>query len=210
MVGAKSWIVRCPDRIAIDAKCSKALPLKIEITPETKFHLVAIAHGASEECKKHFSGGDGGLCINSRIIGKMHTDEKCEPFYIGKVIDIPDNFIHVFDDASYINVLSELDTIQDFLRYLDARQELLLTKDVLAESENDILAHHMKGVIKGNPYFYMKCVKNTQAYILKAVCLEMYGNHTNILIGAKLWKKAIFGTNCCKRHFSLSKMVYQP
>ncbi len=152
LVGAKSWIIRCPDRIAIDAKCSKALPLKIEITPETKFHLIAIAHGASNECKRYFSGGDGGLCINSRIIGKMHTGENCEPFCIGKVFDDPENFIHVFDDASYTNVLSELDTIQDFLRYLDARKELLLTKEVLAESENDILASHMKGVIKGNPY----------------------------------------------------------
>ena len=136
--------------------------------------------------QKYFSGGDGGLCINSRIIGKMHTDEKCEPFYIGKVLDIPDNFIHVFDDASYANVLSELDTIQDFLMYLDARQELLLTKEVLAESENDILAHHMKGVIKGNPYILHEMCKNTQAYILKAVCWKICVDHTNILIGAKL------------------------
>ena len=39
---------------------------------------------------------------------------------------LSEKFIHVFDDASYANVLSELDTIQDFLMYLDARQELLL------------------------------------------------------------------------------------
>lgn len=156
LVGAKSWIIRHPDRIAIDAKCTKALPLKVEITSRTKFHLVAVAHGASNHCKAYFPGGDGGLHINSEIIGKMHTDDNCELFCIGKVLDNPQNFIHVFDDASYENVLRELDTIQDFLNYLESRKELLLTKSVLAESENDILGHHMTGVIKNEPHLLQK------------------------------------------------------
>lgn len=215
LVGAKSWIIRCPDRIAIDAKCSKALPLKIEITPETKFHLVAIAHGASEECKKYFSGGDGGLCINSRIIGKMHTDEKCEPFYIGKVLDIPDNFIHVFDDASYANVLSELDTIQDFLMYLDARQELLLTKEVLAESENDILAHHMKGVIKGNPYIlHEMCKKYSGIYFEGGMLEDMRRSH-EYLDWRKTVEKSYFWDELLQKTFffienGLSVMTTSP
>lgn len=150
LVGAKNWITRYPDRIAIDAKCVKKLPLKITITPETKFYLIAIAHGAREQCKVHFSGGDGGLLINNRIIGNMHIDEDCEPFCIGKILDDSQNFIHVFDDASYTNVLRELDTIQDFIRYLDARQTLLTCKGVIAESENEILAQHLCGVVKGN------------------------------------------------------------
>ncbi|MFV0240914.1 MAG: YecA family protein [Lacrimispora sphenoides] len=152
LIGAKHWIERYTDRIAVDATCQKKFPLMIEITPETKFHLIAIAHGASEQCKVYFSGGDGGLAINSQIVGKMHTGEDCEPFYIGQVVDDPKTFIHVFDDASYANVLGELDTLQDFLRYLEARQELLLTKDVFAGSENDILALHIKGVIKGDAH----------------------------------------------------------
>ena len=54
LIGAKNWISRYPDRIAVDAKCSKKLPLEIKITAETKFHLIAIAHGATEPCKKVF------------------------------------------------------------------------------------------------------------------------------------------------------------
>lgn len=150
LVGAKNWISRYPDRIAIDAKCSKKLPLEIKITPETKFHLIAIAHGTKEPCKSHFSGGDGGLLINSRIIGNMHINEGCEPFCIGRVFDDSQPFIHIFDDSSYINVLRELDTIQDFIRYLESRQTLLIDKGVIAESENEILAQHLRGVIKGN------------------------------------------------------------
>ena len=114
LIGARNWILRHPDRIAIDAKCSKRLPLEIKITPQTKFHLVAIAHGTEEPCKAYFSGGDGGLLIDNRIVGDMHINEKCEPFSIGQVFSNPEDFIHVFDDSSYINVLTELDTAVRF------------------------------------------------------------------------------------------------
>ena len=59
----------------------------------------------------------------SCIVGNMHINEDCEPFCIGRVFNEPQEFIHVFDDVSYVNVLHELDTIQDFLRYLEARPE---------------------------------------------------------------------------------------
>lgn len=68
----------------------------------------------------------------------MHIGKDCEPFRIGQILDDTDNFIHVFDDSSYYNILSELDTVRDFVGYLNARQELLTQKHVLAESENDI------------------------------------------------------------------------
>lgn len=38
-----------------------------------------------------------------------------------------------------------------FLRYLEARKELLLTKSILSDSENNLLAQHLQGVIRGNP-----------------------------------------------------------
>lgn len=160
LVGAKSWIQRCPDRIAIDSSCEKALPLKIEISKETKFYLIAIAHGASEECRQHFGDSDSGLHINNQIVGRMHISEDCTPLCVGMVCEDSKNFIHVFDDDSYSNVLSELDTIQDFLRYLDARQELFLTKKVFADSENNILAQHLRGVILNNPCAIAKICQN--------------------------------------------------
>ena len=175
LIGAKNWISRCPDRIAIDAKCSKKLPLEIKITSKTKFHLIAIAHGATEPCKAYFSGGDGGFLINNRIIGNMHVDEGCEPFCVGRVLDNAQDFIHVFDDSSYINVLRELDTIQDFIGYLDARQTLLTGKGVIAESENDILAQHLRGVIKGNA-----CILQEISREYRAVRKEMLADYCAI------------------------------
>lgn len=155
-----------PDRIAVDAKCSQKIPLKIKITAETEFHLIAIAHGATEPCKKYFSGGDGGLMVDSCIVGNMHINEDCEPFCIGRVFNEPQEFIHVFDDVSYVNVLHELDTIQDFLRYLEARQKLFVTKHIIAESESDILAQHLRGVMKGNSHILQEiCKTHTDIYL---------------------------------------------
>lgn len=65
-------------------KCSQKLPLEIKITPETRFHLIAIAHGAEESCKAYFSGEDGGLLIDNQIVGDMHIGKDCEPFRIGQ------------------------------------------------------------------------------------------------------------------------------
>ena len=84
LIGAKNWILHYPDRIAVDAKCSQKLPLEIKITPETRFHLIAIAHGAEESCKAYFSGEDGGLLIDNQIVGDMHIGKDCDPFRIGQ------------------------------------------------------------------------------------------------------------------------------
>lgn len=172
LIGAKNWITNYPNRIAIDAKCTKKFPFKIEITKDTKFHLIAVAHGASEKCKGYFSGGDGGLCINNQIVENMHIGPDCQPFFIGKILPDERDFIHVFDDASYSNILQELDTIQDFLRYLEARKELLLTKAVFAESENNILALHIQGVIRGNAHNLQIATKESSMVTLVGCMLE--------------------------------------
>lgn len=150
LLGAKKWIERYPDKISLDAKGEKRLPLNIRITPATEFHLIAIAHGAASRCKEYFSGGNGGLIIDSHIKGNMHVDENCKPFQVGIIEDSNQNFIHVFDDASYATILTQLDTIQDFVQYLINRKKILLKKHVLAPSENEILAHHVNGLMYGN------------------------------------------------------------
>lgn len=150
--GAKSWIKRYPDRIAIDASCSMPFPFKLNISAKTRFHLIAIAHGASEACQKYFNKQNGDLIIDNSIVGDGHITTGCHPFVIGQIFEDTENFIHVFDDNSYKNILSLLDTIQDFLRYLKDREGLLLNKHVVAMSENCLLAQHMRGVIRNHHY----------------------------------------------------------
>ena len=151
LCGAKSWIKKCPDRICMDEKGETDFPLKIDINDKTEFHLIAIAHGASDACKKYFGGGDGGLIITNDKPLDIKDRDRCEPFRIGRVLPEEDTFIHVFDDSSYATVLEEVDTIKDFINYLSDKEQLFLSNvAVSATSENELLAHHIAGLIDGS------------------------------------------------------------
>jgi len=53
-------------------------------------------------------------------------------------------FVHVFDERSFRIVLSELDTITDFVDYLTKKEELLAsTRDVRFGLEEDLLAIYL-------------------------------------------------------------------
>ena len=122
--GAMSWIKKCPDRICMDETGAIPFPLKIEITEETEFHLIAVAHGAYEACKKYWNGGDGGLVITNEPPVNLTDRDNCEPFKIGHIFPNGQPFIHVFDDSSYATVLQEMDTIRDFVDYLSDKEKL--------------------------------------------------------------------------------------
>ena len=148
--GAMSWIKKCPDRICMDEKGEVDFPLTIEVTENTKFHLIAIAHGASDACKAFWGNGDGGLIITNDPPIDIKNRENCNPFQIGHIFPDGEPFIHVFDDSSYTNVLQEMDTIKDFVDYLSDKEKLFRSGvSVIAPSENELLAHHVSGLIEG-------------------------------------------------------------
>lgn len=148
--GAMSWIKRCPDRICMDEKCEVDFPLKIEITENTIFHLIAVAHGAADACKAYWKGGDGGLIITNDPPMDSKDKDNCLPFQIGHIFLDGEPFVHVFDDSSYANVLQEMDTIQDFLDYLSDKEKLFRSGvSIHAPSENELLAHHISGLMEG-------------------------------------------------------------
>lgn len=148
--GAMSWIIKYPDRIALDPKGEVDFPLSFRVTEKTQFHLVSVAHGIQDACVKYFGGGDGGLIIDNVSSNVSHLSEDCEPFRIGIVSRDSRKFVHVFDDASYALILKELDTIQDFVDYLEDRKQFLLSeKFVQATSEREMLAIHLDAAIHG-------------------------------------------------------------
>lgn len=193
LLGAKNWIERYPDKIALDPKGDVEFPLTIEITPRTKFYLVAIAHGASERCKQFYGGGDGGLIIDSSRKASMHTSDNCRPFWVGDISPNPNVFVHIFDDASYATVLQELDTISDFITYLDERKNLLLGKSVIATSENELLAQHITGLIKGH--------EQTLNGLLKSA-------HTHIYLEEGLWDELVSSSQYKQWRKSLGKSYF--
>ncbi len=55
-----------------------------------------------------------------------------------------DKFVHVFDERSINIILRELDTITDFINYLDAKEEHFNTSGrLIATSEEDYLAYYL-------------------------------------------------------------------
>ncbi|QEH39354.1 hypothetical protein [Chitinophaga sp. XS-30] len=138
--GAEKWIRRYPDEVYTDNKCQNKFPTPIEINSQTRFHLVLVANGASEACKK-VNGGSGSLEINNEIQGvSSHTT----PFVIGD-LDSSKSFIHVLDETSLDIVLKNRDTISDFTSYLIKRGKFLRSKlNIKSDGEEELLAQYLK------------------------------------------------------------------
>ena len=136
--GAMSWLRRFPDRVFLDAACKRPLPLVLPPPDRARYHLVAVTRGSRAACLEYFRGDFGTLRINTEIEGKAH--EKT-PFNVG-VLDRSKHFIHVFDEFSLEVVMGEMDTITDFVSYLNARQDFLTASEavVVAAGEEQLVA----------------------------------------------------------------------
>lgn len=84
--------------------------------------------------------------IASNIAGAAHTDSShpsYNPFCLGDV-NPEGNFIHVFDETSLNLVMREMDTIADFVRYLEQRENAIRERRVhMAVSEAEMLAYYL-------------------------------------------------------------------
>lgn len=60
--------------------------------------------------------------------------------------DFGKGFVHVFDEVSFQIVMSELDTVTDFVEYLDAKEELYKSgvKTIFNGGEEDLLAFYLQ------------------------------------------------------------------
>lgn len=58
--------------------------------------------------------------------------------------DFGKGFVHVFDEQSTFTVLQELDTITDFVNYLDAKEKFFIGRRVQASTELDFLAFYIQ------------------------------------------------------------------
>ncbi len=139
--GAMSWLRRFPNRIFLDAACTRPLPVPIPSAEIARYHLVAITRGSREACTKVFPNSFGTLKINTDIEGSAH--EKT-PFTVG-IVDRSAHFVHVLDEFSLEVVMDEMDTITDFVAYLNARENFLSQADatVVAAGEEQLVAAYI-------------------------------------------------------------------
>jgi hypothetical protein len=136
--GAERLISKYPSRLFLDHLCTTPFPISLPDMAEAAFHRVVVAHGVSESFKK-LNGGSGSLMLRSDFIGGKI------PFTVGRLGDPSRGFVHVFDDTSLEIVLKTLDTITDFVSYLESKEQLFVGgAKVTAAGEEDLLGSYLE------------------------------------------------------------------
>jgi len=141
--GAKRWISENPSRVFLDRECKHALPVDLPPIEQAVFHLVVVAHGISARIRQCYPGSSASLMLNFEIKGfHKHAD----PFYIGDLCP-EKTFVHVLDDDSLHLLMTERDTVSDFVAYLSKRERLLRGKKTIrATGEEQLLAIYLKNL----------------------------------------------------------------
>lgn len=139
--GAKRWISQHPDRVFFDASCTRKLPVTIPDATRARYHLIAVTRGTREAAKKHFSDDIGSLMTSTDVSA---DNFKSWPFAVGRA-DASRGFIHIFDEAALDIVMDELDTVADFVGYLERRAVLLNNPSmrVFAPGEEQLVAAYL-------------------------------------------------------------------
>jgi hypothetical protein len=138
--GAERWIRQHPDRLFLDRACQQPFPVPVPSRETARYHLVAIANGSADRTQREF-GGRGGLVLELSVKGAAHY---AKPYTVGD-LDPTRTFVHVFDDVALPLILSTLDTVADFVRYLERRAAFCRSSvELLARSEQDLLALYLR------------------------------------------------------------------
>lgn len=156
--GAERWIRSYPERVFLDSKCTKPLPIDIEITSKTKFHLIVVAHGVSEHVER-IMGESGSMMIQSDLKGiNSHTI----PFTIGD-LDSTKSFVHVLDDLSLITLMGMRDTVTDFVQYIKKKEDLIRNKPYkfFSTGEEELLGVYLTSINENNEHDFIFPVKDS-------------------------------------------------
>ena len=149
--GAERHIAELGVDIYIDEKCDENIP--VSLPDKMKIHRIAVARGVSTKIKNVF-GGSGTLFLNTELKG--FDDHITNPFHIG-VLDTSKGYIHVFDEDTLDLIMKELDTVSDFIQYIEDKEEFASRKSFFAAGEEELLAFYIYDVNnKGERRFPME------------------------------------------------------
>ncbi len=144
--GAERWINQNPDRLFLDSACTKVLPIKIPPRNTRKVHGVVVALGAHEACSNFFGGDSGSFMIHPSLQGEEHTNLTSAdyfPFTVGDV-EPSGSFIHVVNEVTLDILMKELDTVTDFVDYLEHKAVFARSGNLFhAPGEEELLAHYL-------------------------------------------------------------------
>jgi len=137
LAGAERWLRAHPERVFADKECTVPLPVALPSMNAARFHRIAVAHGSADACRRHFVGGSGSLMLDTLVGADL-------PFTVGRE-GRRDAFVHVFDEATLMLILTNLDTLPEFRDYIVSKERLLLEgTEIMATGEEDLLAIYLK------------------------------------------------------------------
>jgi len=141
--GAERWLKSYPQKVYLDRACTKQFPLDIPSQESTKYHLIIVAHGSKDRCIAEV-GGSGSLMLASSLGQHGDTDElSSTPFMVGD-LDKTKAFIHILTESTLNILLQTLDTISDFIWYLEKKEKFFRTMmSVIVPGEEDLLAYYL-------------------------------------------------------------------
>ena len=120
--GAKRWFREYPDRVYIDSKCSKKLPVTLPKSEDIIFHSILVCHGVEDVLESNISSRS--FVIDNSICDDDHWDNRNpKPFHVGNLSR--HGFCHIFNGHTIEMVLSEFDTVMDFVNYIGQRESLI-------------------------------------------------------------------------------------
>ncbi len=150
LYGAVSWLRRYPDRIFLDPQCMRRPPVQLPAPERARYRLVAVTRGSACACARQFPGSLGTHRLNTGVQGIAGDI----PFTVGgPAAGKP--FVHVFDELALEIVMNEMDTVADFLRYLQARERFLSNQamQVIAPGEEQLVSAYLMNMEGDNHYF---------------------------------------------------------
>lgn len=152
LYGALHWLQRFPERIFLDPKCTRPLPVELPSPERARYHLVAVTRGTFDACSKFYAGDLGTLPIRTDIVGKADPGR---PFSVG-LLDPDEPFVHILDEFALEVILQEFDTTPDFIQYLNARERLLNDRSwvVIANGEEQLVAAYLLNLDEDGEHWF--------------------------------------------------------
>lgn len=141
--GAERRLIKLRNPVFKDRLCT--VPIGIPLPSPDRVRIYRIAVVSFSEGQDFKAPPKPFIEIDGSVVGQLHESERAIPFKIGDVSPSSD-FLHVIDLAGLWAILTTLDTITDFVHYLDARQAFIRGKPHnSAANEWCMLTRHLFG-----------------------------------------------------------------
>ncbi|RUO71642.1 SEC-C metal-binding domain-containing protein [Idiomarina ramblicola] len=140
LMGAYKWLKEHPNEIYLDHKCENPFPIKFTCE-NVDIHLVVIASNIAKSADRYWQEPTLTSFFHNFLADENNMPDT--PFSLGKTTR-NEKFIHVMDERGLGLLLDELSTASDFIDYLEAKEEAILSKKLLvAAAEEEILAYYL-------------------------------------------------------------------